>query len=556
MSTFVILIWLGWILAVFCGAALVCFWSWEKIRDSVLDALEGTLERFGVSRFTWESHLKTFVTVALIALIIAGASVSYWTSLFTPMATATTPRPPVLGPPPPATTIQVSGRVVSRATDDPIVGCQLAASGTDSQTAKDGSFSLTLPAELADATQVTFNHPAYQTVSISLGKLRTSLGHPVELSPRDPVPLPPRFTVTAKVVSTKDRKPLPDCQATLEQATASSAADGLFTLRLASKPSDEALLNLTHEDHLPRLLRFGDLRLNGDRPIELAPKMRFLVVEFVDAERDKARDPFRLAVRACMSERLAGFREVGLLPDDKRDQVVAQLEKYQEGRALYDQKTLAKVGGFLGATHGVFGTVKSGIPRGISLECSLIDLRSGEALASASTSVESDQQVAAAKDLVDQLLARLSTVTILFPQDGGTVPRKITVQGHILYFPESWSLWISVLPLGNAKHFPQLRLTRKADGSWLASDVQIGPDALLAAPASFEVYAVLASPEGSKAIQEYHDRIELDPSSNNGLPLNAWKQSKCRLLGSIRVVRDDGKFNASQPKLGESSNRP
>jgi hypothetical protein len=277
-----------------------------------------------------------------------------------------------------------------------------------------------------------------------------------------------------------------------------------------------------HPEYVSRFLRFEELSAKSE--VKMAPKMRLIVIEFGDRS-----DDFLKNLRTAMEARFAHCHEVELLAEQKRDQVVTELYKCQEGRALYDPGTLKKVGNFRGATHGIFGSVAAHGDE-LKIECSLIDLETARTKVAAKVLAETKSDVdAIGQTLTDRLLAELAEVKILWPVDEAEVGRNIPVAGYGLFLPRSWTPWLSVLPRKTALHYFQLRMTVKDDGQWFASSVQIG-DERTHPPVRFEVYALLADPKATTAIEEYHQQ-----TSNDGLELKA-VGGVCRVCDSLQVV--------------------
>lgn len=358
--------------------------------------------------------------------------------------------------------------------------------------------------------------------------------------PQTPVaaPVAPAMIFRTTVIREKRRDPIAGAVVTVEDQSAQSDDQGDVSLPLYHVPAPETQVHFSHESCVPRVFRFDDPA--AQREVVLASKLRVIVVDF-----GRPSDALVPTIRIAMEEQLNSCREISVLAGSKRDEIVKQLYQYQEGRALYEKETLAKVGNLHGATHGVFGSIKPGSGGQIVLECSLVHLESARQLASASVTCTKEEEVKlCSQHLADRLLAQLCEVKILMPLRLATVPTKNNVRGHAVFLPRSWTLWISVLPLDNHRHFFQLSVTVPDDGRWLAPAVHVGSEASVPSNLHFEIYAVLADPEANKLIQQYHAMIEKDHNKNDGLDLELWDRQTYRILTSVEVVSEsDGRTN-------------
>jgi hypothetical protein len=138
------------------------------------------------------------------------------------------------------------------------------------------------------------------------------------------------------------------------------------------------------------------------------------------------------------------------------------------------------------------------------------------------------------------LLAQLCQVTILSPRPNAKVDLTIPVRGYVTFKPESWGLYLSVLPQGVSRHYPQQPITIQEDGSWYAPTVTIGLDKPSQAGRAFLVFPLLVDPAGAARIMDYHRRSDLDNELNDGINLDdprVWPAGSFRILRSISVTR-------------------
>jgi hypothetical protein len=324
--------------------------------------------------------------------------------------------------------------------------------------------------------------------------------------------------------------PVPIGTTRIGQNQASFTSDGSFQVRLSDAPQSDSLLEIAADHYLHRFLRLDDPALVEHEPIELTPKMKIIVVPSTETTKKEIGAGIE-AIRRGLENEL-GSEQIELLSNDKlRDDVVRRLYDYQENGALYDPKTLARVGNFYGATDGVFWTLERN-DKTFTLECKLVNLSTAKVENSVTPTFPQEVNLATAAILAgDMLLSQMAQAKILTPKDTATVRRKISLRGYSLYIPRNWTLWISMLPEGNDEHFPQRRISTHGDDSWYAPDVYAGEDGL-PQPVRFEVYMVLTDPDYSNVIQAY-----LDKHLEGGLNMNAWSKERFRILDHISVTR-------------------
>ena len=217
--------------------------------------------------------------------------------------------------------------------------------------------------------------------------------------PQMPVAPPVAMTFRTTVTREKEREPIAGAVVTIEDQSAQSDDRGGVSLSLYHVPVPETQVCFSHESCVPRVFRFDDPA--AQREVALASKLRVIVVDF-----GRPGDALAPTIRIAMEEQLNYCREISVLAGSKRDEIVKQLDEYQEGRALYDKETLNKVGKLHGATYGVFGSIKPGNGGQMVLECSLVQLESGQHLVSTSIVCTREEDLKLrSQQLADRLLA-------------------------------------------------------------------------------------------------------------------------------------------------------
>jgi len=337
-------------------------------------------------------------------------------------------------------------------------------------------------------------------------------------------------------------KPLTEVRVTCDESRDDTNSRGEFELLLSDVPSDESFLKFEHSGYVTRFLRWDDPNLSAKKAVEMEPKRRTIVVDCVGDGGFHVSEDFQLGARRAMKSQLEMCSDLEPLAEGLRNRIVKKLFEYQEGRALYDPDTLIKVREFHGATHGVFVTASADQQKKIKLDAVLVDLESTSVQASSRIRIpDTEHPAIACAALADALLAQLCQVTILSPRPNAKVDLKIPVRGYVTFKPESWELYLSVLPVGVSRHYPQQPITIQEDGLWTAPTVTIGLDDPSHAGRKFQIYPLLVDPEGAMRIKDYHRRIERDAKSDDGIDLDdrhIWPAGSFRILRSISVVRN------------------
>jgi hypothetical protein len=303
---------------------------------------------------------------------------------------------------------------------------------------------------------------------------------------------------------------------------------GTFQVALPDSPQSDTLVEIESTHFLSRFLRLDDPVLVQGKPIELIPKRRVLVIPSDSLRNNSVSEDIRRGL-----ENGLGSEQIDMLSDDKlRDDVLERLYADQQNRALYDPKTLARVGNFNGATDGVFWSLVNG-SNSFKLECKLVSLTTAKVEYEVSPRfVQGTTMEDAAESAADLLLSQMARAQILSPKDTANVIRNISVRGYSEHVPKTWTLWIGVLPEGNDKMFPQRRLSTHGDQSFYAPDVYAGPEGTLSQPICFELYVVLAGSEYSRTIEAY-----IESGQQSGLDMNAWNKDGFKILDHVAVVR-------------------
>jgi hypothetical protein len=360
---------------------------------------------------------------------------------------------------------------------------------------------------------------------------------PVTVTPAPISSAPPQAGgITGRVVDRDRSVPIPAAQILLGSGAAQTDPQGAFRLAVPQDPLPQEFLRVRHGDYVNRFLTYAQFQRHGGS-VMMAPKMRVIVVEFDGTRHGQPLAPYARDVRRILEDRLVGSHICLTLAEDKRDEVVQKLYAYQQDRALYDKATLAKVGNFYGATHGVFG---SATRRGdvVMLECQLIDLSTARLAQSATLSVRVDQArldatfPAAVDALADRLLARFAELAILWPESGTRCSRQIVVSGSTVGLPASWTVWLTLVPSGNSRHYPQRPVTAEEDGRWLAPEVYVGSEQAGDRGHPFELFAILTDAQASNAFQEY-----LSSGRDDGVDLLTLT-GQHRILDHISLTRE------------------
>lgn len=341
--------------------------------------------------------------------------------------------------------------------------------------------------------------------------------------------------------------PLPGVTLKLGQNQTLSDGRGQFQLPLYPIPKSDSLLQVLHDAYVTRFMRYDDPLISAHKPIELTPKMRIIVVEAAVNAVLQTGDSRLNVIRSNLESQLR-CNEIEMLADDAlREDVIGRLYKNQEGRALYDSRTLQKVGDFHGATHGVFWSVERQTG-GLRLECKLVSFKTTQIVQSVSVRLENESLLTdASLYLADLLLAQLAEIKILSPKTGTICTRILPVEGYALYQPKTWTLWLTLLPEGNHRHYPQLKITVQNDGSWFASAVYVGADEPITRTMPFRIYAVLTDPDYTRRITDY-----LAHNKDEGIEFSPNDAQHYRILDNLRVMRRDTEEHRSAHVLPAS----
>ena len=108
---------------------------------------------------------------------------------------------------------------------------------------------------------------------------------------------------------------------------------------------------------------------------------------------------------------------------------------YPERRTLFDKETLNKVGKLHGATYGVFGSIKPGNGGQMVLECSLVQLESGQHLVSTSIVCTREEDLKLRSQQLADRLCKLCEVKILTPLRLAKVPVRTMFAATPCFFP-------------------------------------------------------------------------------------------------------------------------
>jgi hypothetical protein len=364
-----------------------------------------------------------------------------------------------------------------------------------------------------------------------------------ERSPAIAQPVVAQFRIVARGLDGAPTAGISGVEVRVGQDRSATDAEGRVKLTASTRPSPDALMHISHPEYVPHFLPFRDLGSADAGSIEIKPVMRIVAIDTAERPSGGAAGtspttsapPTGAASTRHAFESAFVRKGLELVTNEKeRGEIVTQLYRYAEGRALYDPRTLQNLGMFRAASHAAFITVEQG-PHGVR--------KATARLVSFKTTVieqivevdEGDRASAsdAGRILAERLLSQIAELRILNPRTatgcGGPV---VALDGFGLFVPERWKIWISVQPQGLARHFPQLPVTLQADGSWSAAEVNVGETRTLARGQTFKVYAVLADEQHSREISEY-----LTGGNNLGLDLSRWNERSYRVLDNITIVR-------------------
>jgi hypothetical protein len=345
--------------------------------------------------------------------------------------------------------------------------------------------------------------------------------------------------LSGHIIQKEGREPISGVNIRVGQEEAISNADGSFQVPLCSSLRDDTLVRVSHNDYMTSFFRRDDFTLGQQREVELVPKMRIIVLDAGEKGAVQLDQDQQNSITSNLESQFEG-NEIGVFAEGNlKSQIIDKLHQYQEERALYNPKTLQRVGEFHGATHGMFYSVRRQGPSS-QLDLKLVSFKTSRTEKTASIRLEKDDQLSdAAVYLANQLLSQLAEIQILSPKTGTKTNRLVNVEGFARFRPKTWTLWVTILPINDPLHYPQQRVTPKEDGSWFASSVFLGEENPVARLVEFRVYVVFTDPEHTAKIEQYLDQLKSDPKKNTGLDLNAWDKSSCRVLAHINLTRTD-----------------
>jgi len=331
--------------------------------------------------------------------------------------------------------------------------------------------------------------------------------------------------------------------------TAHSEIDGTFVLELPEQldHGGERLLIVTHCHYVSDTRMLADYK--DGSPITLEPRRRVTFAAFRGSLAGEEFAASRRAIADAIQNRLSKVSEFEVKDEEIRDDIIRRLFAMQQGRSVYDKKTLVEVGKERFASHGVFGSVsRSG--DGVALTCALANFRTGNTEKFASIVVASTSQLGDATEyLVDQLIAQLCEVTILSPRDGARRGREAQVQGSIKFFPDSWELKLSVKPHRATGHFFQDGITPEAHGIWSTTNVHLGSGRPEENGDQFDVYPLLVSPMGL----EPNAGPRSGARSPGGIEFDQIERRYVRVFKRVTLTLSDQPTRVSDPGSGPSS---
>jgi hypothetical protein len=234
--------------------------------------------------------------------------------------------------------------------------------------------------------------------------------------------------------------------------------------------------------------------------------------------------------------------EVTQLVGLHKDDVIKELFKLHNGRALYNQKSLARIGQMQAADWGVFGWVERLHGR-ILLSCELTHLATGEKSCGAQLEVPDEGLIGQASVyLADQLIAQQCEIHILGPKSHSRCARRLAISGDLKWRPDTWSLWLFVEPRESDGKYPQVSVTEVKNGLWQAM-AMIGDGSNRGIGEVFHVYPMLVCQRRSRQITEYLRDIRTDMSRNVGLNMSEWKNLREYKIFPGVVVKRSARFD-------------
>lgn len=358
-------------------------------------------------------------------------------------------------------------------------------------------------------------------------------------------------SVTGRVVVRAEGKEVPIEGALVSAAgyTAHSEIDGTFVLEFPDQLDlgGERLLTVTHDHYVSAACVLADYR--DGTPITLEPKRRITFAAFRGSLAGEEFAASRRAIADAIHNRLSKVREFEVKDEEIRDDIIRRLFSIQQGRSVYDLKTLTEVGRERAASHGVFGSV-SRTDDGVALSCALANFGTGITERFASIIVPSTTQLGVATEyLVDQLISQLCEIQILSPLDGARCAREARVQGSIRFCPDSWELKLSVKPHRATGHFFQDGITLEDRGIWSTTNVHLGSGRPEEDGDRFDVYPLLVSPMGL----ESEPGARSGATSPGGIEFDQIERRYLKVFKKVTLTLSDRPARVSDPGNGPSS---
>ena len=338
--------------------------------------------------------------------------------------------------------------------------------------------------------------------------------------------IPEERTITGTVNNAFDEEPVAGADVSIGKYETSSLSNGKFRLTFNDYGQDKEI-HIAGDDFFDWSDLVSEEMLKTPLDVSLRPKVRVLLWEpLIETEDSQGMDALGTAITSALDQQFTDCDEIEVvLFGTELQQALEALGQPGRFPELYDMNQAVTIGQFIGANRLVLPKIQE-TSDGFELSAIMMDLRLG-------TQVESSTKVFAesaptqieVKELAASLIAKLTSIAIKEvsgnPSGDWIIDisdRSIAMSGITSCVPAEHVIWVTVVPEGTNKHYPQVR-AQIAGRRWNAPSIYIGKDGEYGR--IFNVYVILAPPDVNAVFEEYVSRGDTHGLKLTELPITA-----------------------------------
>jgi len=316
---------------------------------------------------------------------------------------------------------------------------------------------------------------------------------------------PNLIDVKGMVINSRTSEPISQAEVTIGKEKSYTASSGEF--RISTKVFDSNIDITVKKSGFSEWTDFLETeQLTENIKVKLTPKIRIFLADFTSEDESSSLKPYETKLPQTMKSAFVECNDMEVVARGENLQKILEEIEYEKNlNELFNPKEIVQTGKMFGANYAITGKIFQ-MKNTIQIQTEMLNMKYATTELQKDVVVENqDYLLDAARFLSLEMVAKIVAVKIADIKYSHYDYRQIEVEGTNSCIPEGWVIWISVLPSGTDRHYPQVYATVDKE-NWIAPSIYLGDEGK---PEDrerlYHIYAILADQDAHKQFLEYID---------------------------------------------------